>query len=86
MIPTVEEIKQHNEVVELLYVCFLDKDGKHTKKDNKAITAKFLFADGKDFDLPVCELSAFNDFPFRIKPSKKSQNEPEHSIQNSRIS
>jgi hypothetical protein len=83
MIPTVEEIKQHNEVVELLYVCFLDKDGKHTKKDNKAITAKFLFADGKDYDLPVCELSAFNDFPFRVKSSKKDQNETENSLQNS---
>ena len=82
MIPIIEEIKQHNEVVELLYVSFLDKDGRLTRKNNKAVTAKFLFADGKDFDLPVCELSAFNDFPFRVKSLKKNQNESRHSLYN----
>ena len=75
MNPIVDEIKQHNANVELLYVSFLNNQGKLTKKHHGATIAKFLFADGKDIELPITDLHFFDDFEFKIKSLKRNSNE-----------
>lgn len=68
----VDEIKQHADQIELLGVNFLDKDGKIAKKPEQHTHVKLMFIDGKDFTCSMCEFKEFDNYQFKLRPSRNN--------------